>query len=329
MAFDKLIISRIVAANKNSAKLNSSIDSLTKKSIDDVVLPIEDKSFLILPFNVKNILEDKDQLPELTPELLSQIPTVTSSQKNELTEVVDKMIIDLNKNIVSKNKFQSSLSTITSSLKPLIKISNTLEILIPGLKTGINAIKLIPTPSSVPPGVGIPLNVIILLCNSLDILKSILEKSEGPLSTIPPGVEQISSTLRPLVTKLNNLDSIFEKNIKIISLIKSFLDQSDINQTLNELSLEIQESLSLSDEELQPQEQLKFNSNDPLFYKGFKLEIELDPENKFSFPSRRAKGINEKNVVLYNIEGGLYSFSSSPQVLIEELKFNIDRYLDN
>jgi hypothetical protein len=327
MAFDKLIVSRIVEASKNSSKINSSVDALTKKSINDMVLPLEEKSFLVLPFNIKDVLEDKEPLPELTPELISQIPLITLSQKNELNELITKLIADLNKNIISKNQLQISLSTITSSLNPLLKLSKILSAAVKGLKIGINLVPLAPALQSVPPN--IPASAIILLCSGLDSLKDSLEKTEGPLKTVPPSIDEITSTLGPLRTKLKNLDKIFENSIKIIGFIKSFLDGSDILQTLNELSSNIQESLTISDEEPINSSQLEFNSNEPLFYRGFKLEIESDPENKFSFSSRRAKGINEQKIILFNTNDGSYSFSSSPQVLIEELKFNIDRYLDN
>ena len=101
-------------------------------------------------------------------------------------------------------------------------------------------------------------------------------------------------------------------------------------------------------------DQLQPNSENPLVYKGFTLTIEFNPENEFSFPSRRVKGmryfstgenatslfylsgINNVQtgplsgpIVLYNdpTDQGKYSFSSSAQILVEEIKYKIDQYL--
>ncbi len=72
-------------------------------------------------------------------------------------------------------------------------------------------------------------------------------------------------------------------------------------------------------------------------YKGFKLEIQFDPKNEFSFDSRRIKStqkfkINKKTpkeIILYNLSNNGYSYSSSVEVLINEAKFRIDNFLNN
>ena len=77
------------------------------------------------------------------------------------------------------------------------------------------------------------------------------------------------------------------------------------------------------------------NSNNPLFYKDFKLTIEYDPNNTFSFASRRVKGYkSDGNITLYNLDDGDdedddadYSFAASPEVLVKEIKYKIDQYL--
>jgi len=96
--------------------------------------------------------------------------------------------------------------------------------------------------------------------------------------------------------------------------------------------------------------QLQANSRDPLIYKGFVMVIDYDPKNKFAFDSRRIISTRnfsisrgEKfftstdkfatpltgNIVLYNDpqNKARYSFSSSVQVLVEEMKYNIDQYV--
>ena len=82
------------------------------------------------------------------------------------------------------------------------------------------------------------------------------------------------------------------------------------------------------------------NSNNPLFYKksGFpnkdwKLTIEYNPNNDFTFPQRRirAENVNKydgnpfKGITVYNIYGKKYSYSTSVAVLIDEVKFVIEQ----
>ena len=63
------------------------------------------------------------------------------------------------------------------------------------------------------------------------------------------------------------------------------------------------------------------------------MTIEYNANNEFSFPQRRikAENINEstsnpyKGVVVYNIEGEKWSYSSSVKVLIEEAKYVIEQ----
>jgi hypothetical protein len=67
------------------------------------------------------------------------------------------------------------------------------------------------------------------------------------------------------------------------------------------------------------------NSNNPLIYKDFKLIIDNDKENTLSFPRRRIVATRIANNV--QIVGD-YSFSSSTQILVDEVKFQIDKYLN-
>jgi hypothetical protein len=92
--------------------------------------------------------------------------------------------------------------------------------------------------------------------------------------------------------------------------------------------------------------QLTQPNNNPLIYKDYKLQIETDPNNRFSFPSRRILAtytINEDNIeaqnttinfqlrlvnsTVYNLPDKGYSFSSSVQALIAETYYEIDQFI--
>ena len=67
---------------------------------------------------------------------------------------------------------------------------------------------------------------------------------------------------------------------------------------------------------------LSANSNDPLTQKGFTIILDTNAGNKFSFPQRRAIAENEKTGQKLV---GPFSYSSSTQVLIDTIKFEIDK----
>ena len=95
---------------------------------------------------------------------------------------------------------------------------------------------------------------------------------------------------------------------------------------------------------------LQPNALEPFEYKGFIFVLELDPTNTFSFPRRRIRADRSfssetstfftfssssprtplnGSIILYNDPGNLgrYSFASSTQILVQEMKYKIDQYL--
>ena len=74
-------------------------------------------------------------------------------------------------------------------------------------------------------------------------------------------------------------------------------------------------------------ERLSPNSTNPLLYPEveYKLEIQYNPNNTFSFPLRRVVAIDPNSGLFYVI--GPWSFSATTQILVEEVKFVIDQKL--
>jgi hypothetical protein len=361
MAFDKLIINSLTGVAKNGIKIDSAVDSLKEKIIDSISTQIENQLPIELPFSVRETLNGGN-IPSnlLTPEYINEIKDeLPESQKIKITETLDKLESNLNSIIQTKNTLSGNLNTITAPLNTIETLANTIGGIINGISTAIPIIKAIPIPLGAPLGVGVPTNVVIGFSDSLDNLKKLLDKFGGPLEIIPNVVNQINSILIPIVRNLNSLDPIFDKIIKIIAFIKLLLKsqpivKEDIDLTLQNITNNIQESLTvtagplLSTSNIEKNKlldksllsQLDINSNDPLFYKGFRLTIEYDPNNIFSFPARRIKAFSRLDkITLYSFPpdkgtgevntSSQYSFSTSTQVLIDEVKFNIDQYLNN
>ena len=179
--------------------------------------------------------------------------------------------------------------------------------------------------------------------------------------------------IQSTIDKLNVIDNKVRPILTVCSFLKAvselqpqcpLVEQDDINAIQQEISQDIQEALLEVGDTSIPE--LNFinetvliaqlsGDGPPLVYRGFTLTLEFDPENQFSFPARRIKGVRffssnletaetlffetgtsaaggqpvSGNIVVYNDPQQLdrYSFSSSVMVLFEEMKYAIDQYL--
>ena len=119
------------------------------------------------------------------------------------------------------------------------------------------------------------------------------------VSTVAPSISAVQSIVLKTTTLLNSLDTL----IKLCSPTADLIEPSDTIITLAESELLAEQS---------PNEAI---------YKGFILEIE-SKDFSDTVKQNRAVAKNKSNIVLLTTE---YSFASDPNVLIEEIKFIIDR----
>ena len=401
MALSKLIVGQMSSAAKSAFKMDIAVDTMKSTLIEKSADELDSKLPIELPINIKDTLSGKSPLPDnfLNPEYISQVQSIPETQKQEIRDIIEVVENNLKATIGAKNSMSGALNTLVKPIETLETLSETLEKTIPPLKSVVTTLKFLPLPSSVPPGVGLPMSVINGFSLTLDALKTIIDKTEGPISSISPGITQIQKVITPIIGKLLAFDSLFVNITNIIIFVKLLLastpneelTDSEINQIVTDTTDEILADLALtpgpitsnSDEganELSEAEllnQLQPGSNDPLIYEGYLLTIEYDPNNQYSFPSRRIKGtflniedeignnINKpepgttneserlflrlKDSVIYNLKGftppdetveassnstniiipypGPYSFSSSVQVLVSEIEYEIDRFI--
>lgn len=239
----------------------------------------------------------KDKVDELIDRYENQPPT-----KNELKGLIKTK----NVLISTLTQINNSLKTIQSSTEP---ISNVISV-VSGVLT---LIKTLPTPTSVPPGIGLPLNIITALADKLGFLKDELSKGKGILDAFPKIFDATINIIDEAVEKLQLLDSIINKYIKDY-------DDDELRELVEEsVDIPIDNNI-LGGENLE--DRLKLNAIEPLIYKGFTLNLEYDKENTLSISSKRIRGFNKTTKqTLYNDD---YSFSTSIDVLIDEIKFKID-----
>ena len=408
MGLDKIIVGQLNSATANAYKLNIAVEGIQDLVIDTVALRIEDEIPIPLPFNISvaAVLKQEQQIPKtITKELLIQefppystaaiaLKQIPEPQKKEISDILDEIEGILNKNIEIKNTLSGALNTVLKPVDTIAKLVSTLNQVIPTLKTVVTIIKALPFPTSVPPGVGIPVNIINGFTNTLITIDDSLSKLGGPIDAADQGIKGIQSKIKPIIAKLSILDPIFDKATQIIILIRILLDfGGDLENLTPEkikgvgdavlgrqavikaiapgpLTSDSSAANALANAELD--KSLQPGSLKPIIYKGYKLELQSDPDNQYSFPSRRIYGKFQNEVIenslgfnsaqnnllgidarllnslkdsdIYNLpavvvteenddriteltQGHPYSFSSSTQVLLSEIYYEIDQLI--
>lgn len=229
--------------------------------------------------------------------------------------------------IRQKNSITTALTQVQTALNTMVQTGQTVNGIINVTSIAVRVIKNLPLPTSVPPGVGIPISVINRFTDTLIKLSDLIKTNKGVVASIAPAVQSLNGDIQTILGKLAQLDT----------LLAGCLEQATVGLTDEEkedyfTSLGI--NLNTLDTTSDPQvnlvggqaleDSLAPNSNDPLIYKDFKLVLDNDKENKLSFPRRR--------IVATRITDGVqiigdYSFSASTQILVDEVKFKIDKYL--
>jgi len=274
----------------------------------------------------RNLVKFEVGLEDLIDKFKEGCPT-----KEELLKIVQQ-----------KNQMQTALENVVGAFSKVESTASTTESVVSAVSSAIQVIKLIPVPSAVPPGIGVPLNVITVLADSLDTLGKVLQASKGALSVVPSAAKTINSSANLVLAKLQELDAAL--NVCIEEMAEG-MNQEEKNALINEIGNVAATAGNFSNIQLNIEDEnillsrLSTNSPNPYFYQrsdsptsDWRLFIEYDSTNEFSFPSRRilAKNLNfdPKNifagVALYNIEGGRYSYSTSVKVLINEVQFRIE-----
>ncbi len=230
---------------------------------------------------------------------------------------IDSMISQFNKGcptkdrlllfIQNKNKISTALTQTQSQLNLLNNTKITLENSVNIFTTIITTIKLLPAPVAT-----LPISALTNLSDILDNVGDKLKQGRNILKIVPNVIKDLNKNISDINSKLDKLNNLI---LKCLNQETQNMNPNDRETYYREIGLEINNQNSNSGLE----QQLKPTSNNPYNYNGFLLTIEYDPTNKFTFPRRRIRAIKDK-VILY----GDYSYSSSTDILVDEMKFRID-----
>jgi len=243
-------------------------------------------------------------------DLINQLKTSCPSNK-ELENIIKQ-----------KNQLSQTLGIVQTNLTTLGTLTNTLDKIIPPIDTAIKTIKLLPFPVSFPPGTGLPINLILKLSDTLETLKSFIQSGKISIKGAVYAFNIVSNNIKTIQNKINELN-----NIILLCASQTNYQGSIDNVIFDSNSNTNNNIISNIESRLSP------NSDNPLIYKGWKLLLETDPNNKLSFPRRRVIGqkpsSNNNGIITiisdFGPEGSQgYSYSSDLQILINDIKFKID-----
>ena len=312
------------------------------------------------------------------PNALKAIQEIPAPKKQEILNKIIPLENNLTNIIVQKNKIVTEVNKLRQTITKLKDQINTLSTPLEATQIAIDVVSNLPLPTAPIP---IPTNVLLGFQKVLDIAQNrVLTPAQSTIDFIQSTLTTLLNIINPIVGLLNIVDAILAPIINLLGLIKTLLTlslTSDITTTLPAnletatnatisnlissfsfttssfdvlppISSNIQQSASLAADtillnSLQP------NSNNPYFYKNFQFILENQPNNPYSFASRRVKALQSGSIngtTLYNdpiilgvntgsipgtvngtVVGGRYSYSATTQILVEEAQYQVDEFL--
>lgn len=250
---------------------------------------------------IQNIGELKEKLPDfcLPPNELKKILTIRNALVDKLNSA-SQTINQLKKIVDPLNKVVTVTSTVVNTIDTVSTITKA-------------SIPLIPTPTPGSPDPGKTLLV------SLDSLNKTLAK-------ITPKITKAQNTISSIATTITFVNNILLKIIGLLNSIDKYLkgcnatsDISDTSDTSNTLT-PLDSSLTQLEQEQAAAETQAQNPSTLTNYQGFILEVITEAYSP-TVNRVRAVAKNAQGIILLQTP---LSFTTTPQVLIEEIKLIID-----
>jgi len=254
----------------------------------------------------------------------SQISKIVSSQigplQGKLRSTIQKKVLELLKEFANGCPNQERMKRIMSTRNNLLNtinafqkrvdaikpIVNSLQPAISAGKAAVQVITSIPIPTAIIPpmtgGVGVPMSVLNRFSKAINLLTTIIDVLEADVKAVSSIVTSVSVPINTLKERLQSID------IKVAQCSSNSPDSAALLETA------------------QPQGNTgsEGTPNPEYLYKGYTLEIIQDPNSPKIAPRRYAIAKDVRgNIKLI----GQSSFSSSTQVLLDEVKFQIDKQL--
>jgi hypothetical protein len=222
--------------------------------------------------------------------------------KTKAADVLDQITCptpeELNRIISRKNKTVKQLNNAIKTIDITTKALGITGGIITALEIAFTILKNLPIPSAVPPGIGLPINVILGIQDGKDRIDKLITS----LKTANAGLLVILVLLRQVLTQA----------VQYLNLLDSLVQHCYPDANQEQLSAEL---TALTQQQTQQLSPVVINVN------GFEMGVETEATTN-SLKRRRAIARNKQGVVMLK---GEWSFSSIDQILIDELVFYIQQ----
>ena len=210
---------------------------------------------------------------------------------------------DIQKIIKERNNLVKAINSFEKRVTRLGTTASKLNGVIRTARVTIQVIKNIPLPTAIIPpqvgGLGIPINILTRYSDALIRLNKLLDALEADKQGIVGVVGAVSGTISSLKARLQSLDAPIQ-------------ECSKESPDLANIVAEAQPKGNTGSEGTPSKDYT---------YKGYTLTIVVDPDSPKIAPKRYAIASDRQGVRRLR---GDSSFSSSTQVLLDEIKFRID-----
>ena len=367
MGLDKVAIRQVITIAKNSSRMKGAITAMENEVIN-LGLGLIEKAGIdpnTLPIDIRSVLRGEapsfDPTKLLTPEIICAQPQMTIQQKEETTRLITSAENKVTAIYAATNKIKATILELKTPINGLQEKTQPVVESINALSDIVQIIKLLALPTSAPPGVGVPLSVPNTFASTLITLGEFLEKAQANVNLIPAATSTLIGLLSSVTIPLNRISTVTDPFVNILGMVKAVVDLQDVCPLLTQADIDANKALLLGNiigqlGTLDPfttelgnvlEERLTPNAVDPFYYKNFRFILEYDPNNTFTFPSRRIRMVRENSVgvndglsgygskvIIYNINKTTnpdlvpesFSYASDINVLVLEGKYAVDVY---
>jgi len=256
------------------------------KNLKKTLVPI---ITLVLTEKLIDILSDSEQIEELIIQTNLIIDSADTKEKiNQAKAARDSALAIINN---QEKKIQSVLNQILQ-----------MEVYITIFDAIVSIILAIPIPSSVPPGIGVPVNLIIKLQRLLATAEKIASGLSLLLAIFIPILEEVITDLENYKQQLHDISDLLDETTT------SVLDTNQLSVLLDQIT----QTQNVIEE-----------------YKGFKFVIKEEQTLGVN-TAKVVKGFKRHYAAAIDRDGverikSEYSFTQEPQILVDQLKLIIDQ----
>ena len=263
---------------KNKAKQLESRRNLSKKVIKNAKKTLAPIIGLQIANQLSSIISQRSKLEELVNQVNAYIDTANTPETTSIATNLRNNTITLINNSIGKLQ---NLQTTLNQINTYLAIFNAI----------VTVLSAIPIPTSVPPGIGIPINIITRIVKAIESANKLISALNVVLAIASISLENEVVKLNELILKLKNINLTGLDSQQLADLTSSIYNNVD---------------------------------NFPP-YKGFKFKIKVEENKAFE-----VKGNKRRYAVATNRDGvevlkSEYSFTLDPNDLIDQLKLVIDQ----